>query len=437
MKLWPNQRERAASSPYQIAVSEEGSMAFEMLTFPYWLLVLLILGMTGLVWLWCCPSPIDNIHFTNGGGSIKAVLVDGTLTADGLFKNDATARPNHTTTASDLPVGDYNNSVLEDGDYDISVSPPLHDPLPHTGEVIAFADDSPPLTVTDVDWKIGNTTIDVTLPDNIQIPIKIWIVNSSSQLTYADIHNRAIAAVVRANQIYQDEKQGITLRPDMVSPNYEDKTSAGGAGGFTAFTCSLANPSDLKSIQTVIGHAAGMINVYYVATVESDTSRGTFSPSNGFSCIGTYANAADVIAIGIEAGEDLLVHELGHALSNEHVGDDASYATDFDNHNVMHEAPDCTRDANGQWQCGRAYLTEGQTYRQVANTPVENKGFFGSALNDPAIYNRSLPFRRYCGRFRLTDLRIGTTGRVRQPEKSQCPPIEKRLWADGVSFGPN
>jgi len=399
--------------------------------------VLLSIAMIGMLWYWWkLPPPSDVIHFTNGGTDTKAVLVDGTVPTDATFTfmNDFTVNP---TTASSLLIGDFNKKVTVDVDYtNIATS---HDPLPHPGAAIVFADNRPPLTIEDVDWKDDSTTIDVTLPDPIEVPIKIWIVNSDSPngLTYSAIRTQAIAAVARANQIYQQERQGITLRPDLVASNYEDKTLVAGSErmDFRNFDCSLADPNNQNSIQkvTTIGHEPGMLNVYYVAAVVGEDPP-SFSPYNGFWCNGV--NAYDVIAIGIEASDDLLVHEVGHAFSLDHVGS-SPWISEFDVNNVMHESSSCTRTtANGRqrWVCNRAYLTEGQTYRQVTNKTLN--GNIGSVLYDPTIYNRALPFTRHCGHWLRTDLRVGAVGRVFQPEKSLCPPIEKRIWADG-SLLPN
>ena len=387
-------------------------------------LAIFIGSLAGIWWVVQKTPPSDVINFTNGGTDNKAVLVDGTVPTGGTFTfmNDFTVNP---TTLSSLLIGDFNNKVTVDVDYTNNSA--SHDPLPHTGEAIVFADTRPPLTVQDVDWKDDSTTIDVTLPDPIEVPIKIWIVNSDSSkgLTYSDIKTQAMAAVVRANQIYQQERQGITLRPDLVASNYEDKTLVAGSErvDFRNFDCSLANPNNQMSIQNVatIGHEPGMLNVYYVAAVDRDNGSGTFSPYHGFWCGGVDA-AYDVIAIGIEASEDLLVHEVGHAFSIQHVGAQP-WILKFDVHNVMNES-----------SSSRAYLTEGQTYRQVTNKTLNNN--IGSVLYDPTIYNRSLPFTRHCGHWLGTDLRVGAAGRVFQPEKSQCPPIEKRIWADG-SLPPN
>lgn len=402
--------------------------------------VLLAIAIIGMLWNWWKLPPSDVIHFTNGGTDIKAVLVDGTVPtgATFTFMNDFTVSP---TTLSSLLIGDFNNKVTADLGYTNNSA--SHDPLLHPGAAIVFADNRPPLTVVDVDWKDDSTTIDVTLPDSIEVPIKIWIVNSGSSigLTYSDIRTQAMAAVARANQIYQQERQGITLRPDLVTPNYVDKTLVGSQErtDFGQFDCSLADPKNLNSSQkiTTIGYEPRMLNVYYVATV-GDNGSLPFSSFSGFWCGGV--DAYDVIAIGIEASDDLLVHEVGHAFSLDHVGD---LPSGFNQENVMEESPTCiSAPVNGRvrWVCGRAYLTEGQTYRQVTNkTQVDINGTvlkIGSVLYDPTIYHLSLPFTRHCGHWLRTDLRVGAVGWVFQPEKSLCPPIEKRIWADG-SLLPN
>jgi hypothetical protein len=378
------------------------------------LIFTIIAILAGIMW-WEAPPPSDVIHFMNGSTELKAVLIDGTLGTE--FQNDRSPTPSVTTETS-ITLDNFTNVVSQDIEYFINQS---HDDLPHTGEMIVFADNRPPLTVSKVDWKTDGTTIDVTLPGIINVPIKIWIVNSDNPngLTYSVIKDQAVAAVVRANQIYLNEKQGIVLTPDSVVDNYKDKTNDSNASQFSRFTClTMAN-----NIKTLIGHQSGMLNVYYVAQADKEGLSGSYSPYYG-----TFCN--DVIAVGIKAGDDLLVHELGHAFSLGHVGD-PFYASAFDQLNVMHES--------STW---RAYLTEGQTYRQVTNSPE-------SALNNPAIYSFTPPITppgsplRNCRHFLSREVRVDIGGIhnlsqwVQQSEKSDCPVVEKRIWADGAGWPPN
>ena len=392
--------------------------------FSFFAIMVVVVGFFFL-WPW---APSDVLHFKNGGTETKAALIDGTLAADGTFKNDAKASPSPDTNTDSLIIENYNNHVTVDFDYTNTAA--LHDTLDHPGAAIVFADNRPPFTVVDVDWKDGPTTIDVTLPDPIGVPIKFWIVNSdnSNGLTPTNIGR---AAVILANQIYSQERQGIVLTLNSV----EDKTTV---LPDLQFTCSLADPNDPNNIQTVIGHQPGMINVYYVAAVDRNEGIQGMLSTNGVWCGGT--RAFDVIAIGIEASDDLLVHELGHAFSLGHVGS-SSWTSYFDGTSVMHEAPPCNQ-ATGKWECGRKYLTEGQTYRQVTNTRPD-RSTPGSALNDPEIYNLSPPLMSpptpaptpaptppYCGHFIQGDL--NPPGWINQPMKSNCPVVEKRIWADGT-----
>lgn len=407
-------------------------------------------AVAGLFYLWPTnppPNSIDVLHFTNGSTDTKAALIDGTLAADGKFKNDAKASPSPDTDTDNLTIGDYNNQVTEDLDYTNAVSP-LHDKFDHTGAAIVFAYNRPPLTVVDVAWKNVSTTIDVKLPDPIEIPIKIWIVNSDNAngLTSPKITDQATSAVSLANQIYLQERQGIVLKTNSVVPNYEDKTKLanGTERPDLQFTCSFADPANApNNIQTVIGHTPGMINVYYVAAVDRNEGISGILSTNGVWCGGS--RAFDVIAIGIEASDDLLVHELGHAFSLGHVGAQA-WTSYFSEMNVMHEDPHCTQ-VNGKWECGRKYLTEGQTYRQVINTRPD-ASTPGSALNDPAIYDLIPPFTPplsppyippdsppYCMQFIKRELMVDglmPPGWIKQPIKSKCPVLEKRIWADGT-----
>lgn len=146
-----------------------------------------------------------------------------------------------------------------------------------------------------------------------------------------------------------------------------------------------------------IGFTKNVINVYYVETVKVD--------NGDLSTGGMYCGSDNLIALGADSDEALLVHELGHAFSLEHID---HLESDFDKTNVMHPASD-----------ERNFLTEGQTFRAIANV--------GSAIN--FLYKtRANPPQVQC--FTTVEL-----------TEYDCPPIRKRIWQDGgengTSWGPD
>ena len=161
-----------------------------------------------------------------------------------------------------------------------------------------------------------------------------------------------------------------------------DATVNPAASAWSAFTCGAGN-ANVAALQAAIGARPGRINVYLVSLVDGSTSRGN-------ACI----VGGGFVAIASGAGSELLAHELGHDLALEHVDD---LAADFDATNIMHSASNVRR-----------FLTEGQLFRAHLRS--------NSAVN--LVYGaRPGLAMRNCDRDTLT---------------LDCPPIAKRLWADGA-----
>ena len=120
-----------------------------------------------------------------------------------------------------------------------------------------------------------------------------------------------------------------------------------------------------------------------VDSVDGSTSRGNACQIGG-----------PFVAIASTAGTDLLSHEMGHDLALTHID---NLTSNFDQTNIMHSASN-----------SRAFATEGQLFR----THLEPT----SAVN--ATYG----------------VRPGQTTRncPRDTVSRTCPPIQKRLWADGT-----
>jgi hypothetical protein len=103
-------------------------------------------------------------------------------------------------------------------------------------------------------------------------------------------------------------------------------------------------------LRNEIGFEPGRLNIYWVNTVNGNTGTGV-------------SNFDAQIAMGQQTGDELLVHEIGHALDLRHINTTApddfnppNVLAQFDNTNIMHNASNV-----------RAFITEGQTVRMHWN----------------------------------------------------------------------
>ncbi|MGH9929113.1 MAG: hypothetical protein ACREA9_07790 [Pyrinomonadaceae bacterium] len=248
-----------------------------------------------------------------------------------------------------------------------------------TGEVIGYTNEHPPTLLPNVAWTSGDDTANLNFENKYRVPFFVWIVKGP----FAAQQGVAINACVKTSQIWGDERQGIGFSTFTIT----DATANANAANFFAFTC-----GQVANIKSQIGFNAGGVNIYYVDTVDFGSGAAT---TNGVWCGG------NVVAMGRNASDHLFSHEIGHAFSLDHVN---SLTTFFDTTNVMHNASN-----------NRNFLTEGQTFRAVVNS--------GSVINN--AYNaRPGLVTRNCGN--STDTTI-----------PDCPPVQKRIWADGAIWPPN
>jgi hypothetical protein len=112
-----------------------------------------------------------------------------------------------------------------------------------------------------------------------------------------------------------------------------------------------------------------------------------------------WSNFGAQIAMGLNTGDELLSHEIGHALSLTHV----NALANFDQTNVMHNASNTRR-----------FLTEGQIVRAHMNS-------------------RSLLWILFL------DVGQHPPGRDCEPDdfNGACPALDRRVWADGAGFPAN
>jgi hypothetical protein len=274
----------------------------------------------------------------------------------------------------------------------------------YPGKVIVFSDNGPPTlwppTAQEypLDWTDGRDVVEVRLEDDYSIPVYVWILTATFD-TDDSVYGvtplkKAIEANIRTSQIWSSERQGIRFSTFTII----DATKDSNADTYREnFTCQNA-----KGIKSDIGFVPGAVNIYYVNTVYSLPDSGVFCDEPGTS---TY-----LIALGLQSSDHLLAHELGHGLLGpDHIDcfstDPHDYCNNalarpfFDTTNVMHSA-----------SMERKTLTEGQTFRAVFN--------YESVIN--ILYNARpglLTAPQFCG----------NTVSATDPD---CPPVQKRLWAD-------
>ena len=312
---------------------------FQIGTFPLALLLSVLMVSCG-----GAKKGDDVIQFTNGGTGASGVLVDGKQ--EGKIRNDMVF-----TGAAGADIA-FKNVV----------------PSKRSNEVIAFAQNRPPVLVENVGWTKRLDSIPVAFPDEYGIEVKFWIVEGP----FTTQRDRVLIEIGVMNSLFSDQRLGLQIS----SATIADATMDPEAGNFRTMGCGLAS-----AIKTQIGFDASAINVYYVYS--TGASLAFWCPSSR------------IIVMSRSTFSTTLAHEMGHAFRLGHVND---LLINFDNANLMFGGSPA-----------RAYLTEGQTFRAVVD-PV-------SAVNRE--YNlRPGERTRSCG--------LSTSTEV-----DPCPPVQKRIWADG------
>jgi len=293
-----------------------------------------------------CDTDIVVVGNSKSGEEL-GVLVDG-IDESGATVNDAT----YVVPIGLIGVGNLTSNSSGDGEV-TSFS---------NRRAVAFEDDAG-FTPSDSD------SITVNHPDEIAIPVTVWIVKGPFNTQKA----KAIDACITTSGIWNSERMGVRFANFTV----KDATGDSDASTYFDFDCSMQT-----GLQSDIGEDVGRINIYYLETVDGGTGRGNVCTIGG-----------DFVAMAQSTGDELLSHELGHDYSLLHIDTLSS----FDQTNIMHSASNT-----------RAFVTEGQLFRAHLRTT--------SALNSLYAARPGLPTRN-CAQ--------GTAN-------NDCPNINKRIWADGT-----
>ncbi len=289
----------------------------------------------------------DRLNISNTAGAEVGVLVDG---HDGGGEvNDR----GFLTSAATLEVSNLSAGV--------------------SNEVIGFTSQRPPRYVATPWTNAGSEVFALDFKPRIQVPVTVWIVKGP----FAAQRQHAIEACIRTSAIWAAERVGVDFSTFQVI----DATADPQAAAHFAFPNGDVGDSVWKPLRDDIGFTAGRLNIYWVETVNGADTSG-------------WSNFGAQIAMGANTFDELLSHEIGHALSLTHTDGTAG----FDDTNVMW---------SGSIQ--RQFLTEGQLFRAHLNPSSIINAIYAAR---PGEMTRACPF--------------STTA------TPQCPAIQRRLWADGT-----
>jgi hypothetical protein len=222
--------------------------------------------------------------------------------------------------------------------------------------------------IEDVPWTdaVGDV-VEVALPEEIHIPVTVWIVEGEYEKAEADVFEE----LVDTDLLWQDERVGLRLGCIEIV----DATAIEDVESHADFDC-----IERAAFQEAVGRRPGRVNVYWVESVEDD-------PGAGETCgLGT-----DFIALGaLSGGSWVLAHEFGHTFGWEHTDE-----TGVGPGNVM-------RQGSGRGP----FVTEGQTFRAHVDS--------GSAINSVYGARPGRP-QRWC---------------PHDVSSPACPSVATRIWPD-------
>lgn len=339
---------------------------------------LIVAALAGLALQACGPSDYkgtDKLDFTNrpvfeplptpalvAGPLDRAeevgVLVDGRLGPSGPHLNDA----GFLVTAARLAIPNRRNRNFGDIFYP-----------DRRQEVLTFAPDRR-LEVTSTPWRGGEDIFRIDLKPRVDLPVTVWIVVGP----FNNQRIQAMEGILRTLSIWRAERVGLGFSDVRII----DATADPQAAQHRDIPGDPNEDDHWRPLREEIGFEPDRLNIYWVDTVNNSTSSG-------------WSNFGLQIVMGMNTGDELLSHEIGHALSLTHI----NTLPNFDVTNVMHNASST-----------RQFMTEGQTVRAQLDPR--------SSVWDILFVDVGQPVpTRQCDR----DVVSG-----------KCPAIDRRIWADGT-----
>ena len=219
----------------------------------------------------------DSVIVRNVGGEV-GLLVDGRNRSDGAIVNDR-GRARDATGEISINVGSLTSASS-----------------PNRNEAIAFGEDRATVRVN-TNWTDSTgDEFPVTLGNRLSLPVTVWIV----QGPFDSQRDHAIDACIETASIWDDERMGIRfsnfqIRDATNDPDIDDAilNSVGG------------DARNWDDFSDDIGFDPGRINIYWINTVNGSTTTG-------------WSDFGARIVMGQNTGDELLVHEIGHAFSLRH-----------------------------------------------------------------------------------------------------------------------
>lgn len=265
------------------------------------------------------------------------------------------------------------------------------DILPRTdsenAEVAAFRIGSPPVILNPVFFREGHDVVSIPFEDEIVMDFTVWVLDvGATGNSFNDRTNEVIDGLAWCESHWLAERMGVRIGDVEINDVRNDPDAS------TLRDHEAADDPVVyfDNLSADIGEDTDRINIYLTRKV------------NGSRQYAGSLNGDNQIAMGMHTGEvDILIYQMGNLCMLNSVDGNSN----FNSENVAKSI--------GSLVTRRQYMTEGQVFRCHTNS--------FSPIND--TYNaRPGRYQTNCN-FLDNDVR--------------CPPVEKRIWADGNAFPAN
>ena len=224
-----------------------------------------------------------------------------------------------------------------------------------TDQVVSFTQGRPPAIRDDVIWHDGSEEVKIEYPPAFEVPVKVWVLyggrdkdNPASGIS-ATLKTALDEFRVSSNELLTAEHVGFTLSKADGDQWVSDQTQ--GLAKSTLDKLMKFNLSKCSDFDdAVVGiKREGAINIYVVRTVDGKSTVGRQCIHQNF----------DSAVVGRNFRWDTILHEIGHALSLEHISKTDTWfdAVGGEKNLMCHYTTD-----------PRSSVTEGQIYRMYIST---------------------------------------------------------------------